>query len=269
MDNTDAIRAYYDAEVEHEWARVDGRPEFILSCRFIDRYVKPGDRVLDIGGGPGRYSLYLAGKGCEATLLDLSPANVQFAKEKAKELGLTLCAVEGDARAADTAAQGPFDHVLLMGPLYHLQTEEDRAKAVKAALRLLKPGGMLFASFINLYSGLIYAMKHEPECVTDQGQQSLDYLGAILENRSYAGHLFTHAFFIKPSEILPFMARFPLERKHLFAQEGVMAPCEPKLMAQPQAVIDAWLAISETLAEREELLAMAEHIMYVGQKKSS
>ena len=63
------------------------------------------------------------------------------------------------------------------------------------------------------------------------------------------------------------MARFPLEAKHLFAQEGVMAPCEPNLMAQPQAVIDTWLSISEILAEREELHAMAEHIMYIGQKK--
>lgn len=266
MDNTDAIRDYYDTQVEHEWARIDGRPEFILSCRFLSHYIKTGERVLDIGGGPGRYALWLSEKGCDVTLLDLSPANVRFAQEKAKEQGLALCAVEGDARTADQAVQGLFDHVLLMGPLYHLQSEEDRVQAVESSLRLLKPGGLLFASFINLYSGLIYAMKHEPECVIDQSPPSLAYLEAVQGNQSYAGLLFTHAFFIKPSDIQPFMARFPMEKLHLFAQEGVIAPGEPNIMAQPRTVVDAWLNLSEALAEREELHTMAEHLMYIGRK---
>ena len=84
MDNTDAIRDYYNAQVEHEWARIDGRPELFLTCRFLERYIKPGGRVLDIGGGPGRYALWLSQKGCDVTLLDLSPANVRFAREKAE-----------------------------------------------------------------------------------------------------------------------------------------------------------------------------------------
>ena len=201
------------------------------------------------------------------TLLDLSPANVRFAQEKAKELGQKLQAVEGDARTADQAVQGPFDHVLLMGPLYHLQSEEDRIQAVETSLRLLKPGGLLFASFINLYSGLIYAMKYEPECVIDQSPPNAAYLDAIRGDRSYAGPLFTHAFFIKPSDILPFMAKFPIETLHLFAQEGIIAPGEPNIISQPQAVVDAWLDLSEALAEREELHAMAEHLMVIGRKK--
>ena len=128
MDHTDTIREYYDADVENEWKRIDGRPEFLITCRFLDRYIRPGDRVLDIGGGPGRYSLRFAKKGCDVTLLDLSPVNVRFATEKAAEQGLALHAVEGDARTADEMVTGPFDHVLLMGPLYHLQAEDDREK---------------------------------------------------------------------------------------------------------------------------------------------
>jgi 2-polyprenyl-3-methyl-5-hydroxy-6-metoxy-1,4-benzoquinol methylase len=57
--------------------------EFAVTKHFINRYIRPGDKVLDIGGGPGRYSIYLAEKGCRMTLLDLSDENVAFAAAKA------------------------------------------------------------------------------------------------------------------------------------------------------------------------------------------
>ena len=138
MEPIETVRAFYDANVEAEWNRIADQPEFLLTARFLDRYVKKGDRVLDIGGGPGRYSLYLAEKGCEVTLFDLSEENVRFAAREAAARGLTLRTVCGDAREADRlVAEGGFDCVLLMGPLYHLLEETGREAAVRAACRLL------------------------------------------------------------------------------------------------------------------------------------
>ena len=86
MESVKLVQNYYDADVEKEWERLEKHPfEFALTCRFLDRYLHPGDRVLDIGGGPGRYSLYLAKRGCQVTLLDLSAENVEFARRKARE----------------------------------------------------------------------------------------------------------------------------------------------------------------------------------------
>ncbi|MCL1820113.1 MAG: hypothetical protein FWG36_05595 [Oscillospiraceae bacterium] len=51
---TKIIRDFYDSAVQSEWNRIADRPEFLLTCRMFDRYIKPGDKVLDIGGGPGR-----------------------------------------------------------------------------------------------------------------------------------------------------------------------------------------------------------------------
>ena len=56
MDTVDTVKEFYNNNVEHEWNRIPGRPEYLLTSRYIDRYVKPGEKVLDIGGGPGRYS---------------------------------------------------------------------------------------------------------------------------------------------------------------------------------------------------------------------
>lgn len=264
MDSVKIVRDYYNGEVQSEWNRIASRPEFILTCRYIDRYVKPGDRVLDIGGGPGRYSLYLSSKGCDVTLLDLSDANVAYASSQAAEQGTPLKAVRGDAREADMLVPGPFDHILLMGPLYHLLEERDRIKAVNASLRLLKPGGVLFVSFINMFAGMIYAMKIEPAIILDQ--KETEFHNTVLADKSFAGQAFTQAFFINQNEVLPFMSQFPLQKLHYFGQEGITSPCEDNLFSKSPEISSAWLDMAEKLCERECLLSWSEHLMYVGRK---
>jgi len=266
-DVTKIVQDYYNAEVEVEWNRIANRPEFLLTCRMLNRYIKPGDNVLDIGGGPGRYSLYLAGRGNDVTLFDLSPENTKFAASQATLEGLAIKTITGDAREADKLTTGQFDHVLLMGPMYHLLEETDRVKAMHAATNLLKPGGVIFVAFINLFAGFIYSMKHEPSLMLSNKPSEAEYRESFLTRTSYAGDAFTQAFFIEQNEILPFMTHFPLEKLHLFSQEGILAPNEGNIMSQPQDVIAAWLDFSEKIWEREELLSWAEHLMYVGRKK--
>ena len=264
MDTTEIIRKHYDANVEGEWRRIANRPEFLITCRFMNRYINPSDRVLDIGGGPGRYSMWLAEKGCDVTLFDLSPENVRFAKTEARNRKLSIRAIEGDARIADELVSGSFDHVLLMGPLYHLQEEDDRARAVNAALRLLKPGGVLFVSFIQLFAGIIFGMKRAPETILDP--KEAEFFDSVLNDKSFGGLGFTQTYMISQKDVLPFMAQFPLEGMHLFGQEGILAPYEKNILAQPEEIYARWLDLAEKLCERDEFLSWSEHLMYVGRK---
>lgn len=263
-ENTKIIRNFYDASVESEWNRIAGRPEFLLTCRMLDRYIKPGDKVLDIGGGPGRYSLYLAEKGCDVTLFDLSSENVRFAAERAAEQKLSIKTVTGDVREADKLIDGAFDHVLLMGPMYHLLNESDRKDAVNASLKLLKDKGIIFISFLNMFSGIIYYMKHLPNISADPGGD--EYVKKVIAGKSFGSDAFTKAFFMDSRDVLPFMKQFPLEKLHYFGQEGITAPCEINIMAQNREAIEMWLDLSEALWEREEFLSYSEHLMYVGRK---
>lgn len=260
------VREYYDGDPASEYGRIAGRPEFLLTERFMKRVIKKGDSVLDIGGGPGIYSHMLAKMGCKVTLCDLSGGNVEFAKDKAKELGLEISALRGDAREADKLISGQFDHVLLMGPLYHLLEESDRVKAINAALSLLKTGGTLWCSFIMMFSGIIYEMKNCPEMIASDLPVEREFRRATLEGRSYGGDAFTKAYFIAQKEIEPFMNRFPLEKLYLFSQEGILSPCENNIMSQPESIVSAWLDFAEKLAENPELLSWGEHAMYVGRK---
>lgn len=89
------------------------------------------------------------------TLFDLSGKNIRQAIEKAQEADVLLdSCIHGDAlRLSEYLYKAEqYDVVLLMGPLYHLMREQDREKALQEALRVLKPGGLLFASFISTYA---------------------------------------------------------------------------------------------------------------------
>lgn len=133
------------------------RPEFEVTKRYMEEYI-PGDTPAEdsgYGGGPGRYSIFLAQKGHDVTLFDLSGKNIRQAIEKAQEADVLLdSCIHGDAlRLSEYLYKAEqYDVVLLMGPLYHLMREQDREKALQEALRVLKPGGLLFASFISTYA---------------------------------------------------------------------------------------------------------------------
>jgi SAM-dependent methyltransferase len=273
-ENIKIVRDFYDTQVEFEWNRIANRPEFLLTCRMLDRYIKQGDKVLDIGGGPGQYTFYLAEKGCDVTLFDLSPENTKFAGEKSGELNLPIKTICGDAREADKLVgaatcrpQKHFDHVLLMGPMYHLLEETDRIKAVTAALSLLKPGGVIFISFINLFGCIAFAMRKCPEAIASD--QEKDFIKHVIAKKNYRGdqgNTFTRTYIYDQREILPFMSQFDLEKLHLFGQESILSPCEDNIMSQSEEVVEAWLDLCEKLFDREDLLSWSEHIMYVGRK---
>ena len=207
--------------------------------------------MLDIGGGPGRYSLHLAQRGCQVTLLDLSSGNTAFAAQKAREQGLSLSVVTGDAREASRLVEGTFDHVLLMGPLYHLTEKADREQCLREALSLLREGGTLSMSFINLPSGLIYALREEPEQLLWQKPDDLRYLQNLREGEDYQGQAFTWAYFTQPESIRSFVEEFPLEILHFFGQEGIAAHNEDRLLEKPRQVQEAVLDLCEALCEKE------------------
>jgi 2-polyprenyl-3-methyl-5-hydroxy-6-metoxy-1,4-benzoquinol methylase len=74
-DDISDIAAYYDANVSSELSRLEHHQlEFDLTWRFLERYLPPQGRLLEIGAATGRYTLPLAKRGYELTAVDLSPA---------------------------------------------------------------------------------------------------------------------------------------------------------------------------------------------------
>ena len=264
-DSRDIIRNFYDQNSQQEWDRLDRHPyEFAITTHMMDRYIKAGDSILDIGGGPGRYSLHYLEKGNPVTLTDLSQGNIDFAMRLASERELPLRSLACDALLIQEYVEDKFDHVFLMGPLYHLLDEAERIQAVKSAIAMLKPNGILYASFLLMFSGIIYFLREAPEQVVQPSEQV--WLDAVRQQISWGGNAFTRAFFIDQDKVLPFMQQFDLEILHLFGQEGITSTHNYDLQMQPEEIQNAWINLSIDLCEIPKYLSHSEHAMVVARK---
>lgn len=160
MKTIDAdVLAGYNAGIEKDRLRTGlGLIEFARTKEILrERLPPPPAIIYDIGGGYGEYSYYLASLGYEVYLYDLAEKNIELAHELERENGITLNAAEvADARSIlrpDSSA----DAILLLGPLYHITEYNERRLALMECMRLLKPGGLLFAAAITRYATTLWA----------------------------------------------------------------------------------------------------------------
>ena len=153
VDKEEAVvRAYYERGEERERLS-DGRGqlEFLRTTEIVGRNLPPRPAVIaDIGGGPGRYALWLASLGYQVEHRDLMPLHVTQLRVDAAAVSGIRTAI-GDARALDLP-DASADAVLLLGPLYHLASRADRMTAIREAARILRPGGVLFAAAISRWA---------------------------------------------------------------------------------------------------------------------
>ena len=265
----EVVRDYYNSQTAAEWSRLDRHPvEFAITKRLLERWIaRPRSRILDVGGGPGRYSLWLASLGHDVTLVDLAEENVALARRKADELGVRIRGFHAaDARRLSSLGLGSFDCVLLMGPMYHLLEEGERAKAVEEALGRLEPGGLLFAAFISSYSPLIDALAKDPTWILEKKADFLGYLDDGRNVEAEDGVGFTDAYFAKPGEIRPFMATFGLEELGLYNAESVLFPYERSLVEKGGKTLEACVEIAMRFVEDEACRGMCAHFLYAGRK---
>ena len=203
-----------------------GELERVRTEAILARYLPPPPAVvLDVGGAAGVYAIPLAKKGYKVELIDPMELHVAQALEAAKAAGVSLKARVGDARKLDgesssadsrnpraesagadarslRAESGSTDAVLLLGPLYHLVERGDRILALREALRVLKPRGVLFAAGISRYASLIDGVASD--LIADPAfREIIDGDLATGKHQNPTNHptYFTTAFFHKPEEL--------------------------------------------------------------------
>jgi SAM-dependent methyltransferase len=257
-----AVRAYYGRGQELERLSVGaGRLEYIRTTEIVARRLPPAPAVIaDIGGGPGRYAMWLAELGYQVEHRDLMPLHVGQLAAAAVGRPEIRTAV-ADARALDLA-DASADAVLLFGPLYHLADGADRAAAIREAVRILRPGGALFAAAISRWATRIDGvignqiyLKHPAVLgVIDEAERTGVFPPLHVVGFSAYAH--------RPGDLRAELATAGLEVTDVVSVEGpaVLLPDLDTRMADP-ADLAAILDAARALESVPELIGFGPHLL--------
>jgi SAM-dependent methyltransferase len=270
LDST--IAEYYRQAPEE--TRLEQGPFLLEALRtreLIQRYAPATPAtVVDIGGAAGAYALWLAEAGYTVHLLDPVPRLVAEARRRSAASSRPLASCEvGDARATNLA-DATADIVLLLGPLYHLTTAPDRARALVEAARLLKPGGRLFAAAISRWASVLDGLARDrfqdPEFAAIVEKDLLEG-----QHRNPTGRLdyFTTAYFHRPEDFHAEALSAGLLVDGVFGIEGPgwLLPDVNVRLEDTRRRVDL-LRVARVCESEPSLLGISPHLLLVGRKPS-
>ena len=274
--NTDAVRDYYASIGEREWTRLehpdDGAIEFEVTCHVLATYLPLHARVLDIGGGPGRYTIWLAQQGHHVTLADLCPEQLSIARTKIGQAGVDAMVeevIEADARDLSHWADNSFDAVLSLGPFYHLPDANDRIHAAAELRRVLRAGGTAFVALMPRYAFLRRTLDIPDE---RHHLSQPDFIERVLKEGVFINDVpgrFTDGYGVLPGEVAPFFERHGLTTLALLSAEGIAVNSQSALSELSTTDPDAYQSSLDMIirtAGDPSILGMATHLLYVGRR---
>jgi ubiquinone/menaquinone biosynthesis C-methylase UbiE len=243
--------------------------EFYRTREILERFL-PQKRItiIDVGGGPGRYSFWLASKGHTVHLVDIVRLHVQQAKEAQKRSRVRLASVTlGDARDLDFEER-VADMVLLFGPLYHLVRKRERLKALAEAHRVLRPGGLLFAAAISRFTSALDGSNNG--FIKDPAFMKIikrDLKTGQHRNPKNVPEYFTTSFFHSPVELREELIEAGFKSVNLYALTGFAWLLHRlKQYWTNRLLRNRLLSILRELEQEPSIIGVSDHLLATGRK---
>ncbi|MDP9235706.1 MAG: GrpB family protein [Actinomycetota bacterium] len=210
-ESYDAVRiaGFFDSFADQEWLRLEADAAQRISLHLhnltLKRHIQRGDRVLEIGAGPGRFTLELARLGASVTVTDISPAQLELNRTHVTDAGhagsVSQWAV-ADVTNLDAFGDASFDGTVAFGgPLSYAL--DRRGIAVAEMCRVTRPGGYLALSVMSRAGAFRKFLSFARE-VYDSGdpaaiqaaelsRQTGDLVDPKIQTEGHYMHLFTAA----------------------------------------------------------------------------
>lgn len=272
MTDFEKVKNYYRNFNEDKRLSNDnsGKLEYEMTMRNLKKYLPKEGTILDLGGATGAYAVPLAQNGYQVYLADLSVELINQAKEKVKKENISNIISCDVVNAIDLSIyEGEqFDVVLLFGPLYHLLDEKEREQCIQEVYRVLKRGGMVFASFIPYLSGSIAIIDRyvrHPEQVNINNLRKVFATGRFnnLDNKG-----FQEGYYPTSNEMETLFKNNQFDKVTIFSIRGFGYEKEDALYAvQEDNMFEEIMKLIEKTASNKEIIETCGHAMYIGRKQ--
>ena len=261
METLQALTQYYENYDEN--SRLDSRygaVEFLTTLRYIEKYLKPGMRILEIGAATGRYSHYFARHGYRVDAVELVEHNIEIFKRYTQP-DENITVTQGNAKNMAGFPDNTYDITLLLGPMYHLFTEEEKLQALSEAIRVTKKGGIVFAAYCMgdasvLMYGFVRGHIHEiiEKCMLDP---------VTFKTFSKPWDLFE---LHRKEDIDCLRSRFPVTQLHFLATDGYANHMRETLARTDEETYQLFLRYHFATCERVDMIGYSNHTLDIFRK---
>lgn len=238
-----------------------GQVEYLTTMKYIHQCLDglPEPAILEVGAGTGRYSVTLAKQGYRVTAVELISHNLELLKSKL-DGSEPITAIQGNALDLSFLPDDAYDLTMLLGPMYHLYTREEKRKALAEAVRVTRRGGHILVA---------YCM-NEPTVI--QYVFGLNHLREVMELNmitpdwhciSEPKDLFE---LVRTEDIASLDGEFPVERIKLIASDGATNYKREYIDAMDDATFAKWMEYHLTICERQDLIGASHHTLDILRK---
>ena len=233
-----------------------GQIEFITNMKYIHKYLKEGDKILDIGAGTGKYSLSLDKEGYKVTAVELVKRNIQIINKKNPHLKTIL----GNALDLSMIKDNTYDIVLLFGPMYHLKKRSDQIKALAEAKRVTKKEGIILVSYcMNDYAIIAHGFI-EDNIKENIKNQQINKNFKILEN---GNPLYDY---VRIEDINEINKITKLKRIQIVSSDGMTNYIRGTINKMDEETFELYLKYHLSTCERKDFLGVSTHLLDILKK---
>lgn len=262
METFEALTNYYTSyDEEGRLLSKHGQVEYLTTMRYIEKYLRPGMRILEIGAATGRYSHALAQKGYAVDAVELVQHNIDIFNEKTQP-GECLTIRQGNATDLHFLADETYDITLLLGPMYHLFTVTEQKKALSEALRVTKKGGILFAAYCGNDATMVQYCFGRGMLKQEKYQKLVDPV--TFKASSDPAELFE---LYRREDIDALMRDFSVQRLHYVGTDMATNYMRQSIDEMDDEFFALYLRYHFSICERADMVGVSHHILDIHRKE--
>lgn len=265
MDEIKDIEQFYE-NYDEEGRLERNQLEQEITLKYLQDFLPPSGKILELGAATGRYTLNLAQRGYSVHAVDLSAGLIKQAKARLNNFPDHQVTFEvRDARDLSHLSENTFDAILVMGPLYHLVEKQEREDLLKSCHRLIKPNGVLISTHCTRLGMLGHMLNKYPDWIGEQGEIQAIISQGFDANHERKGNF--RAYFVRPEDVCAEHEAAGFTSKVLAGLEPAIGPADEYFNRLQGANRAQWVELLYSLRSKPSWLGSARHLIYIGHKK--